>query len=817
MNIRRYIPLLPLLLIPMLQASTRTAEQQLRRGDAVGALQSLADESGPEADFWKGRALVELKRMPEAVRYLSRVPEEHPLYPYAAKALLYCAWQSPDVDFATVVPPLATSQHPEIAETAAAALAEFWLQQPESQDNTALELLRGMTEKHPEFVPVLHLLEVENLRQKGQYEEAIQLCRKMEEDRSIPLNIRQRVRLTLAEVLYAQEATLPAVSSGSSSGVGSSLLPTLTGSVGAENDNDEETPGEAPIRGKGEETLLHFISTNPESPLLPEAFRRLTKHKAFSNSEFARTKLKEWMSDSGKPYRAAMAMLIMQHLLNRDISDKLPLDNSCANSALAMFPNEPPTQRILLEQTRMLLERGQDKEAELYLSHVSGNFPRKDFFRAWLSESDPATAARLFMQSAEVASGELRPVSFANALLCALRSGDTELENAIMERADLTPEIRAEVLAMHALYYMGKNPALAKESLTQLRALQLSPNSQIDVRLDSAWMGLREEPLTIAQELEHMSTEGLTPRQLLRYYALREEAMRRSAPPDRRSETELRICEQIARAAEKAPTAHVRGVLNIHLANRLSLLGRHAEAYERLVSLHDADPLGEFAQKALFLSAREKEYIGTLSSLKEAAELYATCAEKYPEMKTRATIHRAQVLIRINRGEEAEQLLRYMLSKDEQLAPISRALIHISLSNKYTLEGTPEALKLAQEIADRSTADTELPRLWRFTVLLHHGAICARALDYETALRSYRRLLDMQPAAGRNPEEAERLAFHRAATGAITALLELKRYEEAAATADEMAQWPGAPDSLERYAKWADFIRQTHFLQRPDK
>lgn len=805
MNIR-LLPLLFTLLAPALQASVQQAEQQLRRGDAAGALQSLVGESGPEADFWRGRALVDLKRMPEAARYLSAVPEEHELYPYAAKALLYCAWQSPDVDFATVVPPLATSRNPEIAETAAAALAEFWLQQPQSQDNTALELLRGMTDKHPEFIPVLHLLEVENLRQKGQYADAIQLCRKMEDDRSLPLNIRQRVRLTLAEVLYAQEEA--AARSGATAA-------TTTEPTSTDTDEEEDLTTIGQVHGKGEETLLHFISTNPESPLLPDAFRRLTVHKAFSSSEFARAKLKEWMIDTEKPYRASMAMLIMQHLLNNDLSGKLPLDNSCANSALAMFPNEPPTQLILLEQTRMLLERGQTKEAELYLSQVTGNFPRKDFYRAWLSADSPSTAARLFLQSAEVASGELRPVAFANALLCAMRCGDTEMEQDIMQRSDLAPEIRAEVLAMRALFNMEKNPALARECLEQLRALQLSPNSQIDVRLDTAWMSMSESPLTVAQELENMSTDGLTPHQLLRYYALREEALRQSSPPDRRDETENLICERIARAADKAKSAHVRGVLNIHLANRLSLMGRHAEAYVRLTRLHNNEPLGEFAQKATFLSAREKEYIGTLSSLKEAADIYAACAEKYPEMKNRATIHRAQVLIRINRGEEAEQLLRHLLSKEEELPPIARALTYITLSNKYTLEGTPSALQQAMEASGKCIEVPGLPRLWQFTGLLHHGAICARANAYEAAITAYRKLLAMHPAPGRNPESAERLAFHRAATGAITALLELKRYEEAADMADELSRWDGAPGSLERYAKWADFIRQTHFIQKP--
>ncbi|MEE1265227.1 MAG: hypothetical protein UHH87_02960, partial [Akkermansia sp.] len=117
------------------QADTTQAANLVREGKPADALNALHNQSSPEAAFWKGRALIDLGRLREAAAALAQVPAEHELYPYAAKALLYCAWKSESVDFAVIATPMATSNNPEIAELATAALAEFWLRQPRSQDN----------------------------------------------------------------------------------------------------------------------------------------------------------------------------------------------------------------------------------------------------------------------------------------------------------------------------------------------------------------------------------------------------------------------------------------------------------------------------------------------------------------------------------------------------------------------------------------------------------------------------------------------------------------------------------------------------------
>lgn len=810
MRLFRYLCFLPMLSAIGHADPVQEAEQKLRSGDAVGVLTVLSGVESPESYFWKGRALVELNRMKEAAEYLSKVPESHALYPYAARALLYCAWQSPEVEFASVVPPLAACRNPEISQLAAAALAEFWLQQPESQDNTALELLRGMAEKSPEFAPVLQLLEVENLRQKKQYAKAIQLCRDMEEKRELPTEIRQRVRLALAEVYYAREAAGLPETDDSAEGL-------LSGITSAHSENEEEQDPPS-TEAKGEETLLHFISTNPESPLLTEAFRRLAAHKAFTTGKYAREKLKEWISDAEKPRRAAISLLILQYLINQSNPESVTPDNSCVNTVLSLFPQEQATQLIVLEHVRNLLEYGEHREAEKYLSHVTLDSPYRDFYAASiLAKSEPGQAALQFRECASSAPEALRPAAFANSLICALQVGNKELEQEILNYSYFTPEAKAEVYAALFLHYADKDATRAREALQELQQIPYRANKfMIDFLLDKAWFSMDDSPLMVEQELAHSSISHFLPGQILRYYMIRETALRKASPADRKAETEERIDELFQQAIDKTGNRHLNKQLRFHKAHLLSRRSLHAEAYQQLMELHRLAHTGYMAEQSLFHAAYEKELIGTAESLAEAVELYALCAEKYPGLRIPASIQQADVLTRIGKGTEAESMLKHMLSKEEHLTPGLRALIRITLSNKYALEGTKEGLQKAKEVGAECIQDAALPKKWRWTALLHHAAICSRCGEYQTAFRNYMEVLELKPADKDGASDKEWAVFHQAGIGAVASLLELNQYREAANLADSISNWKsstGRTRKLKRYAEWATYIRQTNFVR----
>ena len=788
-------------------ADTTQAQALVRERKPAAALEMLHGDTSPEAAFWRGRALIALDRLQEAARELSTVPSTHKLYPYAAKGLLYCAWQSNSVDFAVIATPMATSNNPEISTLATAALAEFWLRQPKSQDNSALERLRRLAENQPELKPLLQVLEIDNLRLRGEYDKAIDLCRELEDNREIPAIMRQRVRLALSEVYYAKEAA-----------EANKPQPLPTRSLLSTGD---DTAAISYDDGKGEETLLHFISSHPDSPLLEEAFRRLMQHQAFETSEYARTKLKEWMMEPLKTRRAATALLIQQHLLNPENAYETPLDVTCANTAAATCPNEPATRTILLEQTRWFLERGQTHEALLYLGMIQQDDVYKRFYETQLHSPEAPSTARAYMECAREAPEGLRPAALLNALISALMSGETAIQEEVLNLPDISDELHFRLRQARAAYFLDKDPAQAQADIDILMS-QAAPTAtlQADLEMDRAFLHMQKDAASalelltksfISQKLTELSNE-----QQLRFFALQEAALRRIADNNETSANE-QILELIRGAAGKVRSPQVVSVLTLHLASLQSAQQLHVDALHTLQTLLRKYPKSDFAPRALYMAARESEFIGTHNSLKQAIELYETCANRSDQLAVKATTRRAAVLLRLGKHEDSEHLLTYLKRSRSDLRAQDKAMINAVLANNKAMLGTEEGRLEAVKIAGDTLEDTNLPRWWRFRALLHHATLCERAGMYEPALRDYEEVLSMNPATGKSPSAAEWHILYSAGAGSVMQLFYLQRYNDAADKAEQIANWNKAEADQtkhKRFANWAEFIRQTNFVSK---
>lgn len=803
--------LLTLLAAQSALADTNAADKLLREGKPAEVLHALQSESGPEASFWRGRALIDLGRLEEASRELLAVPTDHVLYTYAAKALLYCAWKSNSVDFAVVATPMATSSNKEISSLATAALAEYWLRQPRSQDNSALERLRNLANEKQALQPLLRLLEIDNLRQKGEFDKAIELCRSMENDRELTLVMRQRVRLALSEVYYAKEAAAVVEDE-----------PTSSPALHLLGNSDDEQNDVSYDEGKGEETLLQFISANPDSPLLEEAFRRLWVHEAFEKSNYARTKLREWMMEPLKSHRAALALLIQQHLLNPEGAYEIPLDVTCANTAAATCPNEPATRTILLEQTRWFLERNKTHEALLYLGMIQRDDVFKQFFEAQLHDSSAPSTARAYLECARQAPESLRGPSLVNALICALKSGDTATQDELFSMPDLTSEQHYRLLQARAAFWLKENPNKARSDIAILQA-EPAPSADLraDVEMDQAYLELLQNPVNAYEMLQrsdiNKKLNTLSDDRQLRFFALLEEALRRISG-DAEGSVPASVMELIKGSAGKVRSPRVVAVLTLHLASLQSSQGQHEDALRTLNALARKYPKGDFVPRALYMSARECEFIGSIDSLRRAVQLYTTSAERSDELATKATIRRAAVLLRLGKHEETEHTITALLRSKPEMRAEDKAMAHAVLANSQALLGTPEGRLKAVEIASEAVNDSTLPRWWKFRALLHHGTLCARAGMNEEALRDYETIIGMEPASGENPTSAEWHILYSASSSAVLQLLHLKRYAEAADMCDRMAQWNkeyADPAKRKQFADWAQFIRQTNFVNNP--
>ncbi len=802
--------LLSTLSLPAFADSTE-AEAYVRAGSPVKALMVLdAGDRSPAALFWRGRALIDLGRYEEASYALEAVPAGHALSPYAQRALIYCAWQSPLLDFPAIVAPLTESSDLSVSRLASAALAEYELRQADSGSQEALHDFQELVSIAPEWMLASRLLEIESLRQQRRFDDALALCRQLEADKTLPQLARQRVRLALSEVYYAKEQHQAETGDAPSS----TPVPLLSTGGGnpVEQDSDE---------GKGEETLLQFIASNPDSPLLGEAFRRLAQHGAFERGEYAIGKLETWMKDPAKPRRAALALRVRQHMLHRDARPGQQLDATCVNLASAQLPREAMTAQMLREQVRMLVQHGRQSEAHLYHRMLPAGSAHALFFDGLDSKDSTEDAMDAFLGSALVADENLRPAALVNALLGALASGNEEEANRIM--AESHPRnTHAALLSARASFLMSRDAAAARRDLEEWASLYADEEAPVDAILDLALLDIDSDPVKATARLEELAQRPRSKwsvAQELRYYALLIEAANRGPSPGG-AQAALAVAR---RATQEGSRADVRAYMELKLASMLSAQGRHGDALmrlERFASRHADRPE---LPRALLMAGHAAASIGSLPSQRRAAGLYARCAELDSPYSVRAKLYRASVLTRISRRAEARAIIDGLMQKQPTaLDPDDKALARCFLADTWSLEGTDEGLEKARQVMDDALADPELPPAWLYRMRMQHAIFCSRQGKHQEALADYMAILNEAPAVAGAPSQADWYTLYSAGAGAIYQHLQLEQYTEAANLAERIANWrsgspaisrPGGP-SAGRFAQWASAIRRVHPTER---
>ncbi len=785
-------------------ATPAEAEAYVRAGKPADALAVLdeADRS-PVALFWRGRALIGLGRYEEASYALEAVPAGHELSSYAQRALIYCAWQCPLLDFPSIVAPLTESSDIEVARLAAAALAEYELRQADGGGLEALHAVQELAAVAPEWELASRLLEIESLRQQRRFADALALCRQMEADKSLPLLARQRVRLAVSEIYYAKEQHQAETGE-------------VTEKASAAAVGEDEAPLSGNAEGKGEETLLQFIAANPDSPLLGEAFRRLAQHGALERGEYAIRKLEEWMNDPAKPHRAALALRVRQLMLHRALRPGQQPDATCVNLASSMLPREDMTAQMLREQVRVLMQQGRAEEALLYRRQLPQESPHALFYEGIARQREVATATDAFLSSALLADENLRPAALVNALLGALASGNLREADRLM--AEPHPRhTRAALLSARASFLMSRDAAAARRDLEEWMSLYPDEERPLDAALDLALLEIDTEPEKAASRLQEIgrgSRLHWSVAQELRYYALLIEAANRRSTP---SAAQDAIAVAL-RATQEGSRAEVRARMELKLGSLLLAHGRHGDALRRLERFVARNPERPEVPRALLMAGHAAASIGSLPSQRRAAGLYARCAEMDSPYAVRAKLYRASALTRISRRAEARGIIIELMRGKEKLDADDMALARCFLADTWSMEGTDEGLDNARKAMDDALADPELPSAWLYRMRMQHAIFCSRQGRHQEALADYMAVLDDSPAAAGTPSRADWYTLYSAAAGAIYQHMQLKQYAEAASLAERIANWrsgspatsrPGGPSS-ERFAQWASDIRRMH-------
>ncbi|MDO4220598.1 MAG: hypothetical protein Q4C88_00570 [Akkermansia sp.] len=771
---------------------------------ALLPLSAAAQDADARAAYELGHRLATEGRHAEAVAELRKVPAQDSLHPYAARALLYCAWQCGN-RAAIVDTAQALIQSPDsgVAALAAAALAEYQLCIMGNADAPAMETLRQKAAGCPDIMPTLAWLEAEQLRLRGEQDAAAAACRQIETDPASPTVARHRARLILADIYYAKEAE--AQREGESYTANQAPKPPATANG---DDEDEDTPEEETLQtleGKGEETLLTFITANPDSPLLEEAFRRLKAHQAFDTSEYARAALNEWVADTTEhKRRAALALSVLQHLLNRDNALDAPVDTSCAATAATALPDEPATAGILLDQMRSLYLRGRVDEARALLASLPETFPSAETAAAakvWqlLLNGPQGDWGALLEQ--EKTSDELRGIIRHNAFVSTLAAGNT-------------PEQSDPQLCLLTAQHILSEPHAGKERLQQAQTAlqrvldtpQADAETMLHARILACDILARSNPRQAIEELTALKerTGALPPRLVTDFHRALERAHYAAMPE--------------AEAVESMIAA-LQGVypLRMHLASLMVLSRNHREEATRLLKKIVAEnPRGDNEAQALLLLAECTAQGNTPAALQEAMAIYErAAAHAVPATAQQARIRRAALLVRTGKCSDAEQEMRTLLSQGEP-APKEEAMARVVLSNALALGKTDEqrreSMACLEEMMDGNIS--RLPRLWQFMLLQTHTTRCMRLGEHARAMRSVNTMLQMHPAQdATTPQDPEWIVLYHASACGVQALLELEQYAQAADMAERAATCnpAAAPKEFpQSFTEWAAYIRQEH-------
>lgn len=746
------LSLLSLLPTQSVWASVDAAEKALRQGNPAEALKLIKDAvETNEVHYWRGRALLELKHYPAAINSFAQVKEDNQLYPYAAKGIIYCALRCPDTE--NLLNGLTASPDKRVALLAKAAIAEYRIAHRLPVD---AEALNALSAEDGQMKHGLALLEAENLRNMGKYDEAIERCRQVENS-SAPTILKDYSRILLGDIYYDSEQR---------------------------NNKDS---------GKGEETLLKFISSHPESILLEEAFRRLYDRDAFTSSKYARNKIDKWSDDAGALSRALYAKAIAQHhelddLLSEGNTQGRELKNFSDTSSL------PQAVGINNNQANYLIQNNRHDEAVNYLPQ--GGKEQNNAYTLFLKarilpETDPQAIAR-YLACAEIADPELQAIALSNALHCAYKQQNKELIEQL-RTGDYPNTAKRAIFISDAAHILRSSPAEARERITAALAMQPTKAESIRAALLLAELEIEDDnaeaALATLSQFRHEERKLWSSEQTMRYYGMYLYALQHSPDSGRNHKQFLEDALKLSLKDE------VRTEVTFKLAEIYADEGNLQAAMKLLEQLAENTNDATLKARALLLAGRASTQCLTLNSVKKGAELFERSAAIDSEYRFRAAILNSAVLFRINRVEEAKARLTRVIKDIEKAREGTQGDTKLAEEYAFALTvmadiesqtGQQESLLKAIE-TNKKISLNSLDRAWYIRIYLQRAILCTRAGQHQEALNNYQNCMRELPKELKRAKKEDVHLLFLSGTGAIASLIYLERWDEASALASAIA------------------------------
>lgn len=774
-------------------AEVQQLMEEKKPDEVLSLLAPLPDSS--QRNFWMGRALLDQGRTSAAVPYLLQVPETDELYPYAAKALIYCAWAQDDQPMAKLLEPLCQSSDPKIAQLAKAAVLENELYHnrlPQDAEQVYQSLLHEQDDVN--FAQALSLLKIDILRLMGRYEEAIRYGRALDANTDLPTSIRHRAKIQLAQVHYSQAKHLKQSEAANQAAA--------TAQGGEDQHSSED------LRGQGEETLLQFISAHPDSSILDEAFFELYRHHAFESSNYLRPALESWIEPQELIHtkRAALALQGLYYIQSREGAE---IPHSLSNMALTASPNEKASHELLLTTVRDTLKTGSQEQAEQYLQLLQSKGSYEQFLHAQLlaQKQDYQAALPIFLSCCEQTEGELLHAALNNAFICALHLQNNALAIQLLDRAE-PDELKARLMSNRAAFYIKERPAQSAADARIICEQYAKTSYFIDAQLDLIQIALTQDinqAMTRFMRIDTSTREQWTDAQVRRYNSIRIKIA--LAAQKAHIANYLSPIEVIKLALESCTRPAVRSELIFQYSYYLSLEDRHEEAAKALLNYAKGEKETALKSLALLRAGIALKEVNSLNSLKQAISVFKDCANLASPNKAMASIYAAGILTRIGHADEARSILDPLDKKRTQLGAIEQCLMLSELANAWAASDEPTS-DTALKTLGYSGQMTEIKGLstrWQNRAHLQHAILASRLEHHEEAVAHFKKIIANFEQLAASNQRGDWYILNSAAMGAIVELLELRQYDEAKSTATQLAQLEGNP-LRETYEKWCYYL-----------
>lgn len=743
------ILLLSLSTTQAVRADVVAAEKAIRQGnpaDALNALQEAVETH--EVHYWRGRALMELKHYEDAIRSFAEVKEDTSLYPYAAKGIIYCARRCPNTE--QLLEPLISSKHTRVATLAKAAIAEHRINTEQPTDLTELQ---SLSKDDKLMTHGLLLLEAVQLRSKGKFDAAIEKCKQVENS-AAPAFLKDYSRILLGDLYYG-------------------------------NNKDS---------GKGEETLLKFISSHPESILLGEAFRRLDEREAFSTSKYAIRKLDEWSNDAGALSRSLYAIAIaqqkdLQNLQHAESSHKNELKSYYAQGSL------PNAVCINNNQANYLIQNNKQQDAAVYLPQTG-----KELYNAYtiflkarmIPVTDPRATAE-YLKCAELADPTLQAIALSNAMHCAYKQNNKEqLEQ--LRTTNYPNSARRAILLTDAKHILRSAPHEAREKINTALTLHPTEAECIVAALMQAELDIEDQnaeaALATLSKFSHEERKKWTGEQTMRYYGMYLYALQ-LIPDSGRSHKQF-----LEDALKLTLREEVRTEITFKLAEIYADEGNLPSAMVLLEQLAEQTTDTETKARALLLAGRASTQCLTLASVTKGAELFEKSAAIESDYRFKAAILNTAVLFRLNHVEEAKNKLTRIIREIEKEKEGASGNTKLAEEHAFALTvmadieaqtGKKEALLNAIE-TNKKISLNSLDRAWYIRIYLQRAILCFRAGLPQEALANYQNCIRELPKELKRAKKEDVYLLFLSGTGAIASLIQMERWDEAAALATQIAE-----------------------------